>query len=292
MTTRYIWLNDRLAPTAEACIPADDWGFLYGDTLFETLRITAGRPVAWTMHARRLERSARMLRYAVPWTAADLKDFLLQTVRANDVQEGAARITVSRGRSGGGLDLAACAHPTLVISVRSYDGPSAHELQRGFRLKTVRVPSRRAWMRYRTKSGNYLDMLLALDEARRAGADEALLVDYEGHVLEGSRSNVFVAERGRLMTPHVRSGILPGIMRGLVLSWARAEDVPARACAIQIGRIRSGRLDEAFVTNSLWGVFPVAAIDGRAVGAEAPGPITRRMMARWERYLRRCARGT
>jgi len=287
MKAPYVWLNDGLVPASEARIPADDWGFLYGDTLFETIRVVAGEPRAWAQHMRRLERSARRLRHRLAWKPEALRDALRRTLAANKLSDAAARITLSRGRNPHGLGFRECVEPTLLIAVRPYSGPSQEELQRGVRLHSVRVPEREGWARHRTKSGNYLDFLLALDEATEAGADEALLVDRRGRVLEGARSNLFVVPTGggELITPPTRLGVLPGVMRGLVIPWARAMGLKV---ALRPFPLRSLlRADEAFVTNSLWGVMPVASINGRALSETMPGPVTRRLLERWTRWLDR-----
>jgi branched-subunit amino acid aminotransferase/4-amino-4-deoxychorismate lyase len=147
------------------------------------------------------------------------------------------------------------------------------------------VPDREGWLRYRTKSGNYLDMILALDTAMRAGADEALLVDRRGRILEGARTNIFVVMSDGIATPPVRLGILPGIMRALALGWARREGIPAAVRSVTYRSMRRAR--EAFVTNCVWGIMPVRSVDEHPLGTRVPGPITRRLMERHDRWAQR-----
>jgi len=285
----WVWLTDQLVPADEARIPVDDWGFLYGDTLFETIRVVAGRPLAWPEHMTRLFRSARRLNYSLPWGPDDLLDAIGATLAANGLADAAARVTVTRGRNPTGLDLHCSERPQLVVTVRPYAGPPEEELRAGIAAEMVRVARREGHtaFRYQAKSGNYLEFLLALDRATSARAREAILVDGAGRVLEGARSNVFVVRRGRVLTPPVRVGILPGVTRGLVVRWARAEGIPIRAEIVHHGIFRN--VGEVFLTNSLWGILPVASMAGRQYSA--PGPVTQRLMERWTRWMQSQARG-
>lgn len=285
MDVSFVWLDGALVPRAEAGIPVDDWGFLYGDTLFETLRVARGEPLAWRPHMQRLVRSARRLRYRLDTTPEAILDALRRTLAANQLSDAVARITLTRGGNQRNLRLRDCAGPRLLIAVRPFSAAHEAQLRRGIRLRTVRVPDREGWLRYRTKSGNYLDFLLALDAAFGSGADEALLVDRQNRVLEGARSNVFAVIGGRLATPPVRLGILPGIVRGLVLRWARCEDLLA---SVQPFLRRSfGQAHEAFMTNSVWGIVPVSSLDGRALRMPLPGPVTWSLMRRYDRWVER-----
>ncbi len=280
-----VWLNDCIVPAERAFVAADDWGFLYGDTLFETTRVVGAVPVAWCRHVRRLRGGSRKLRWDIPWSDDDLRECVDAAIEANELADAVVRLTISRGRNPHGLELSQCIDPTLVVAVRPYSGPPQTDLDCGIRAQTVRVPARGGWARYAAKTGNYLDMLLALDDARQANAAEAILVDTSGRVLEGTRSNVFVVRNGSLLTPPVRLGILPGVARGLVMEWARGGTAKSRTSPIHLRA--AAPFDEAFVTNSVWGIVPVAAIDGRGLGEDVPGPITRCMMDRWDRYIGR-----
>jgi len=282
--TGFVWLDGSLVPRSDARISAEDWGFLYGDTLFETVRVVSGKPLAWKEHMERWRKSARLLNYRFDVASEPVLDALRQTLAANRLTDAVARITLTRGRNPHGFRLRDCTDAKLIIAVRPFDAATEAQVQRGMRLRTVRVPEREGWPRYRTKSGNYLDFLLALDTAFDAGADEALLVDRRNRVLEGARSNFFLVTQDRLLTPPVRLGILPGVMRGLVIRWARREGITTSTRPIL--RQSLLRATEAFVTNSVWGIVPVLSIDGRALGPSVPGPVAQRLLARHDRWVR------
>jgi branched-chain amino acid aminotransferase len=270
--TTYTYLNDRLVPSDEAAIPASDWGFLYGDSLFETLRIHRGEPVLWIPHVKRLTQSAAALGFPPAPHSDDLLAGLYATLEANGQTDAVARITFTRGRGTAGLDPRQTIDPTLLITTRPYAPQPEHWLSDGLRLQTVRVPVREGWLRYRTKHGNYTDQLTALGSALDSRADEALLVDRKNRALEGARSNLFIVRRGTVITPPTSVGILPGVMRAYVIRQLRSVGLPVR-CEI-IGARSGVSCDEAFMTNSVWGVMPVATINGEPVGDGRPGTRT------------------
>jgi len=282
MTTPIAYLNGRLVPVGEATVPVTDWGFLYGDTLFETMRVHAGEPMFWRAHMRRLEQGMATLAYPARPERDELLDALRRTLDANELAEASARITVSRGTVSSGFDMRAATDPLRLITVRPYAPPPARFVEQGLKLRSVRVPPRASWPRYSAKSGNYLDQLLALDRALESGCDEALLVDNRGRVLEGSRSNVFIVRRGVILTPPVRLGLLPGTVREAVIRRARSAGTPTRSHSIGLRGAMAA--DEAFVTNSLWGVLPVYSIDDREID-RSPGPVTTELMRRWNIWL-------
>jgi branched-chain amino acid aminotransferase len=283
VSTPYIHINGRLAPSGEAAVSPYDWGFLYGDTLFETIRVHRGVPLLWREHMERLARGFAVLRYPHRPDPDDLLRALHKTLSANGLSDAAARITVSRGQATAGIDPRTTVEPTVTVTVRPYTEPPQRFTEQGMRLRTVRVPVRAGWERYTTKSGNYLDNLLAIHTALDHGDDEALLVDAKYRVLEAARSNVFIVRQNTILTPPVRLGLLPGTTRAWLMRHARAHGLNAKTGPI--GYRGELRADEAFVTNAVWGPLPVAAVDGRSVGSAAPGPVTRRIMDLWNEWL-------
>src|SRR5712691_4232543 len=197
----WIYLNDRFVPKEEAVVSVFDRGFLYGDGVFETLRAYRGRIFQLTEHLARLERSAASLSIALPVTREQLADLVRESLTRNQLQDAYLRITVSRGPGEIGLDPALCKAPTLVIIAKPWRN-----------LPEALPPH--------VKSLNYLNNILAKMEAKAADAHEALLLNHRGEVTEGTGSNVFVIQEGRLRTPAVESGLLAGITRGVVLRLA------------------------------------------------------------------------
>lgn len=281
----YVFLNDRLVSSDDAKVSVFDWGFLYGDTLFETIRVHHEKPLLWSAHVRRLLAGCEAMGYPDPPNANTLRYALDQTLAAHDYDDSVVRITVSRGRGTAGLDMRRATGPTLVITVRSYEPPPNRWTEEGLRLRTVWVPVRASLRRFRMKSGNYLDQLLAIRDALDAGDDEALLVDEKRRILEGGRSNVFLVRGDSVYTPPVRFGILRGVMRDWVIKHARAAGIEVRITPISLrGRLRA---DEVFMTNSVWGVVPVATVDGASIGSRGEFPITRRIREIWSNWKER-----
>ncbi len=269
-----VWLDGRIGPHRRATIPIDDRGFLFGDAVFETLRLDGGRPRALSAHLRRLRRTLRAWHFPrLPWDLAVAIDDL---VRAARIEDAAVRITVSRGS---GATLAP--PPGLVPRVLLVPRPIPPELpllrERGVGVVTLpfgRGPGR---LTAGFKTTDYLTAVAGRMVAQRAGAFEALYVEAGGLVSEGTTSNVFVVRRGRLYTPPLSAGCLPGVTRAFIMARARhagleVEEAPLPAAGL-------ARCEEAFLTGSVIEVLPVTRIDGAPVGDGRPGPVTRRLAA-------------
>ncbi len=241
-----------------------DRGFLFGDSVYEVTRTVGGLPLFWEEHAARLWRSAELIRLSLDITPATLRAELDATLAAAGLGERYIRLVITRGVGGLGMefaDLRAC----RVIIVAPLPPPVDR-----YTLRTVSTGrSDEGGVSPAAKSGNRLPAVLALAEARRQGADEALLVDPLGRVLEGASSTFFCVRDGTVLTPPLDVGILPGITRGKVM----ALGVPVVERPLTLEDL--GAADEAFITSSVRGVVPVEAIDGRRF--RAPGPLTARI---------------
>lgn len=261
----YANLNGKLVPADEARIPALDHGLLYGDGLFETLRVYGGRFFRLAAHLERLRRGAAQIHLELPWTDAELTEALAATVRENRIDEGALRLTVTRGAGLPVPELAVGGPPAYLVTARPWSGvPVACSACFAGRHPRAFVPG--------IKSLSYLPFLLARDEARRRGYDEALLTAGE-EVVEGSASNVFIVAGGRLKTPPLGSGCLPGVTRAVVLELAAAEGLPAEEAALTCGDLLGA--DEVFLTGSLAGIRSVARLEERDLPTGCP--VTRRL---------------
>lgn len=261
---RIVWVNGELRRGGEAMLTVFDRGARDGEGLFETFAVHAGVPFLWEQHLERMVLAAAELGFPVPPSPAVLREALDRVLEANGLSDAAARITVTRGvpggrpvRTGAWLEV----EPLLARLWRGTrtGGASAIVSQRPFEpgsLGAYKTTSRLPWH-------------LAREEARGARADEALLVAADGEVLEGSVSNVFAVIGDEVRTPPLTRGILPGITRARVLALCRELGVPAREARLDLDALRAA--DEAFVTNSLQGVVPLASLDGRAFPARARG---------------------
>ncbi|MCA1813663.1 MAG: aminotransferase class IV [Halobacteriales archaeon] len=274
-----LWFHDRLVPEAEAKVSALDRGFLHGDGLFETLRCYDGRPAFWQEHVDRLAASAKELR--IPWPA-DLAGPVRAVLDANGLRGDArVRITVTRGPGAFG-DMHGT--PTLLVTAEPVALP---DLAAGARaiVSRHRVLSGQPAM----KSTSFQLHALAKAEARAAGAWEALLPNELGELAEGATSNLFALHQGKLVTPPLGAGCLPGVTRAQVLRLAPGLGVPAVERPLSLSMLRGA--GEAFLTSSVAEVVPLVALDDAPIGSGAPGPVTRRVAAVYREAARASANG-
>jgi len=288
-----VFINGELFDEGEARVPVFDRGFLYGDSVYEVFRTAGGKPVDMEPHLDRLERSATALVLPLP-PRADIEAAVAATMEAAANSESYVRVIVTRGKGAIGLDPALAVEPLLIVIARPLQSPSAEQYAAGIKLQIVGVErtSRRA-VDPAVKSGNYLNSVMALAEARQHEAYEAIMLDRDGRVAEGSTSNVFVVKDGRLRTPNLEVGILGGITRWRVLRIAGELGVETEEGEVWPDDLRGA--DEVFITSSIRGVLPVREVGSaegvHRPGAGAPGPATRRIMDRYEAFLGEVATG-
>ncbi|MBM4444111.1 MAG: aminotransferase class IV [Chloroflexi bacterium] len=277
-----VCLNGSLVPLSEAHLSPMDHGFLYGYGLFETMRAYSGHVFRLEAHLARLRRAAAFLGLGMDHLP-DLSRAIHETMEANHLGNARIRLTLSGGRGEPVPDMTACREPTLLITARDYVPHADAVYRQGFRavLSTIRRNTRSPLSGL--KSLSCLDNLLARREARLAGDDEAIMLNEQGFVGEGSTSNVFLVSGNTLRTPGEDSGILPGITRGAVLELARSAGLDAAECRIDPGEFISA--DEAFCTNSLIEIMPITSFGGQAVGRGVPGKVTARLTAAYREMV-------
>ena len=283
-----VFIDGTVRDPHDARISVFDRGFLYGDSVYEVMRTSGGHPVDFAPHLDRLERSAAALAL-IPPPRSSIAEACARTMEAAQNPESYLRIVVTRGSGEIGLDTALADTPSLIVIVKPLALPPERMYREGMALRIVevqRIP-RRA-VDPAVKSGNYLNNIMALHEARRYGADEALMCNADGHVAEGSTCNVFAIRDGLVRTPDLAVGLLPGITRQRVMDLARGDGIEVAEGSLTPDDVHSA--DEVFVTSSIRGVVPVATIDGEATRTPAIGPTTRRIMALYARYLDDVAR--
>jgi len=276
----YVHLDGRLIPAARARISALDRGLLYGDGLFETVRIYRGVPFALDDHLARLDNSSHLLGIDLP--RIDWRARVAALLQRNGLarSDGRVRITVTRGVGKLGLLPPADAVPTVLITAEELGIP-VRKLQRSG-VKAVLLPFGREGFLAEHKTLDYLPGVLGRSLAARHHAYEGLYVTGTGRVTEGTTSNLFVVRGGRLATPPIR-GILPGVTRAHVIELAEAAGIPV---AHQTLTIRSlAGIEEAFLTSSSVEVLPLVAIDDRPVGGGHVGPVTRRLQRLYQAYV-------
>ena len=278
----YASVNGEIAPAEQARISVLDNGFTFGDGVYETLRTYGGRPFHLDRHLRRLRNSADMLGIAIPQAdgalGADLDRLLEKAANA----ESYIRIIVSRGVGEISYRFDRVKGPTIMMAAREYQ-PFPDAMYRdgiAVIVSSIQRNSRKA-LDPAMKSCNLINNILAVREAQAKGAVEPIMLNEDGDVAEGASCNVFLVEGGRLVTPPLDAGILPGVTRELTLEIARAIGVPAAEERVTVERLRGA--DEAFITSTLKELMGIATLDGRPMGAGRPGPVTMRLLDAYRR---------
>jgi len=270
------WIDGGVVDLAEARIPVTDHGLLYGDGIFEGIRVYGGRVFRLDRHLARFATAARQLSLVLPGGLEFAREVVFETLRAFACDEAYVRLIATRGVGELGVDPTTCASPRLVcIAARVRIYPE-EVLRSGIALLTssLRRPPADV-LDPRVKSLNYLNNALAKLEARQRGADEALLLNAAGLVAEASVANVFAVRDGVLLTPPTTDGALEGVTRGTLLELAPALGIPAREQTL--GRFDLFAADEVFLSGTGAGLVPVRSLDGQTLGSGAPGPVFERL---------------
>lgn len=280
-----IYLNGGFIPQDRAKISVLDRGFLYGDGLFETMRAYEGKVFRIRQHWDRLFRSARIIGLKIPAARKELTAAAHELLKRNSLADAYLRLTVSRGTGPPGLEPSVKHQPTLAMVARELSTPSPTLYRRGYRATILPPTICPDSPLPRIKSINYLGNILAKREAKRARANEGIMQNSRGLVTEGTVSNIFIVRRGRLITPNLECGVLPGITRAAVLELAAQLGIPAREGEIRPAQLLSA--DECFLTNSIIEIMPVTRIDGQPIGDGNPGPITAQLQEAYRNLVRR-----
>lgn len=277
-----VFLNGCLTPLSQARLSPLDYGFLYGYGLFETMRAYSGHVFRLKAHLARLHRAAQALGMSLDITT-DLSKAICDTLRANHLTNARIRLTLSGGPGDPVPDVTTCREPTVLITAREYVPYPDTAYRQGFK---VIVSSARRNTRSPAsvlKSLSYLDNLLARREARSAGAHEAILLNEQGFLAEGSTSNVFLVSGNTLFTPGEDCGILPGVTRAVVLELAGSAKIEAVQKKISLEEFAAA--DEAFCTNSLIEIMPITGIGEKAIRSGVPGALTEKLIAAYRRLV-------
>jgi branched-chain amino acid aminotransferase len=272
-----VWIDGAPVDAEQAKVPVFDRGFLYGDSIYEVFRVFGGKPFLQTEHLERLEHSAAGLQMTIP-ARAEIERAIVETLRAAGEPEAYVRIVITRGAGEIGLDPSLADAPRLIVIARKVSGPPAEAYRDGV---AVAIVGRSRAFDPEVKSGNYLVSVMAVAEARRRGAYEAILTDGVGRITEGGSSNFFVAAGGRLETPPLSAGILEGITRRAVIALCRENGIPVDEKPLWPVDLKSA--EEAFLTSSVRGVVPIARVDGQPI---AVGSLVGRVMKLYDAKTR------
>jgi aminodeoxychorismate lyase len=255
-----VFLNGKFVPEDQAVISVFDRSFLYGDGLFETMRVCKGKPFHWEQHLERLERGAKFVRIQVPFSAESLRGFASELVARNQMPDALLRLSLSRGVGLRGYSPKGAEHPSLVMSLHpapASEGPVRWKLV----TSSFRLPANEPLAQFKTC--NKLPQILARAQADAAGADEALLLNTDGNVVEAASSNLFWIQDQTVCTPPLASGILAGVTRAVVLEICRKLGLDAREAAIAPATLQE--VQGVFLSLSSVGIAEGIALDGRPI---------------------------
>src|SRR5258708_3229639 len=273
---RTVILNGQVTPPDSAAISVYDRGFLYGDSVFETIRVYGGKPFALAEPLARLERSAARVFIPLP-VAVDVVALEIERgIGLSQEVDSFVRIMLTRGTGPLGLDPDLAEKPSRIVLVEPFVPPPPESYENGIDAIVVHAArATDATPAAGAKVANYLTSLLAIREARRRGAVEAFIVDARGSVLEGTTSNVFFVKGGELVTPPENAGILAGITRAHVLR--AAGEIGVKTALRDVREAELFDADELFISSTLREILPVVRLEGRTIADGRPGPVTRRL---------------
>ena len=272
-----IYIDGKYYSKDDAKISVFDHGLLYGDGVFEGIRMYNGRIFRLEDHLDRLYDSARTIDLCIPLTKEEMAEAMKETIRRNNLKNGYIRPIVTRGIGDLGLCPTKCPKATVIIIAVEWGAMYGDLYEKGLRAVTVSIRRNPACaLPPNVKSLNYLNNILAKIEANCKGGDEAIMFDMAGHISEGSGDNIFIVKNGIIYTPPTLNN-LKGITRLVVLELARQLGLTLNES--NIGYFDLYTADEVFVTGTAAEVAPIVYIDGRSIGSGKPGPVTRQLMA-------------
>jgi len=278
----WFYLNGKFVTKSNATISVFDHGFLYGDGVFEGIAVYHGKPFRPRQHILRLFDSAKAIDLKIPMSERQVFNVITETIRKNKLTDGYVRPIVTRGVGRLGLNPNYCKTPTfLIIPQHAKDYPLMRLRDRSARaiISTIRrnpsfcIPAS-------AKTLNYLNNILAKQQANAAGVDEAIMLDWTGEVSEGTGDNLFIVKGGRVLTASLHNSILPGVTRAAVLDACRSLGIKTHEASLSLHDLYTA--DEAFLTSTSLEIQPVVEIDGRKVGRGTSGKITQQIKNKFD----------
>jgi len=272
-----IWLDGKIIDKADAKISVFDHGLLYGDGIFEGIRMYSGKVFRLEEHIARLFSSAKSILLELPWTQQEVIQATVDTIKANNLINGYVRLVITRGVGGLGLNPYLCEKPSMFIIAANIKLYSDESYENGMDLITcaTRRPTP-ASLSPQVKSLNYLNNVMAKIECIQAGVMEGIMLNEQGYVAECTGDNVFIVKRGVVYTPPVSDGSLDGITREVIFDLCNSEEIEIREMSMTRHDVFT--CDEAFLTGTAAEVIPFVKLDQRVIGNGKPGPISRRLI--------------
>ena len=282
---RKIWIDDKLVDEQDAKISVFDHGLLYGDGVFEGIRIYSGKIFEFEAHIRRLYESAKAIRLEISMDADLLIDATNQTVEANKIADGYIRLIVTRGVGDLGLDPFMCEKSCVIIIADNVQLYPEEFYEKGLNvISAATIRNHPMTVPPQVKSLNYLNNILAKIEAIDHGVSEAIMYNHEGYVAEASADNVFIVREGVICTPPVSSGSLDGITRAIIMKLAKEEGISI--VEKNLTRFDLYTCNEFFLTGTGAEVIGIVNIDGRTIGDGKPGKMTKMLRRKFFEYAR------
>ncbi|WP_102029298.1 branched-chain-amino-acid transaminase [Salirhabdus sp. Marseille-P4669] len=284
MGEQWIFSSGEYVRKEDAVVSVYDHGFLYGDGVFEGIRVYSGNVFRLDSHLKRLYESAQSIMLNIPYSKEELEEIIVNTVRKNGLDNAYIRVVVSRGVGNLGLDPSFCSSPRVIVIAEALAIYPKSAYENG--LKLVSVASRRNRpdvLSPQVKSLNYLNNILVKLEANQADADEALMLNDQGYVTEGSADNIFIVKNGVIYTPPVYLGALEGITRNAIIDLAKAngyeiQETPFTRHDVYVA-------DEVFLTGTAAEVIAVVEVDSRKIGDGKPGTITNHLLEEFRKIV-------
>ncbi len=279
-----VWINNKLVDESDAKISVFDHGLLYGDGVFEGIRVYDGNVFELEAHIRRLYKSAKVIRLEMSITKEELIKAVEETVKANEVINGYIRLIATRGIGTLGLNPLICKNSSLIIIADSIQLYPEELYEKGMKvISATTVRSHPLSLPPQVKSLNYLNNIMAKIEALDSNVPEAIMYNTQGFVAEATGDNVFMVKNGVVYTPPIQAGTLEGITRNIVIRLAKEEGIPAAES--NLTRFDLYVCDELFLTGTAAEVIGVIEIDGRVIGDGKPGAITRKLRKKFFDYV-------
>jgi branched-chain amino acid aminotransferase len=280
-----IWIDGKFYDKEDAKVSVYDHGLLYGDGVFEGIRVYRGKIFECEHHLRRLFDSARAIRLAIPRSTDQLRAAMQECIAVNKFSDCYIRLVITRGPGYLGLNPNKCPMPSIVIIADTIElyPPETYEKGMSIITSTV-VRTHPNSLSPRIKSLNYLNNILAKIEAADAGVPEALLLNHDGNVAECTGDNIFIVRGGEVQTPTTSDGILEGVTRRVMLELCKKLSIACVEKSLQRQDLYIA--DECFLTGTAAEVVPVTRIDNRPIGAGVPGPVTRKLMEAFHAHVR------
>ena len=272
-----IWFGHEVVPVAEARVSVFDHGLLYGDGVFEGIRIYGGRIFKEEEHVNRLYESAKAIRLEIPMTPAQISQAMRDTMAANNLTgDGYIRLLVTRGVGSLGISVVHTANPTVIVIADKIALYPPEVYERGLRCVVASIMRNHPnSTNPRVKSLNYLNNVMAKLEAKDAGADEAIMLNTYGRVCECTGDNIFVIRDGAMLTPPASEGILEGVTRKLVMELGAKHGLDVRQETLLVHDLYVA--EEVFATDTAAEIVPIISVNKRIVGDGKPGAITKKL---------------